>query len=141
MRVVLIINLLIWVGISGFGQEFYQIAEPDEFKAKLILGRWSINNGEAVFKYTDDYVCRVEGFKFYRYTTSRQPRGKTFIYTVLISRKNKKSYLSRGLWKDGRAYGFTTSLCYFMGDDKFVVMKKNRPREVFFEAVRLNEES
>jgi hypothetical protein len=137
--VLAVILLTLWVGAEG---ELYEVAEPDDVRARLILGRWAISNGEAVFEYTDDYVCRVEGFKFYRYTTSRQPKSKTFIYTVLKSRKKKKKqryYFCRGLWKEGRAYGFTTSIYYFLTDDRFVVMSKHDSHEVYFTATRLKE--
>ncbi len=118
-------------------QEFIDVARLDVKIFHLMLGKWSIDEGKYQFDYTDEFVCRAEGVRFFRFYTSQKPKSEEYIWTVLQSPKTGKYYLSRALYRGGRAFGFSTSLIYFIGSDRFIVMSQKNSNEVYFEAERI----
>lgn len=118
-------------------QSFVDVAKPEEQIFRLMKGQWSIDDGKYQFEYTDEFVCRAEGMRFFRFFTSQKPKSREYIWTVLRSSKSGKYYLSRALYRGGRAFGFSTSIIYFIGPDRFIVMSQKNSNEVYFEAERI----
>ena len=118
-------------------QDFIDVARPEEKIFELMMGKWLIDEGKHFFEYTDEFVCRAEGMRFFRFYTSQKPKSKEYIWTVLKSPKTGKYYLSRALYRGGRAFGFSTSIIYFIGSDRFIVMSQKNTNEVYFEAERI----
>ena len=55
-------------------------------------------------------MVKIYGIKFYHYKTSQKPFSNEYIYAVLKIKKYKKSYLCRGIYKNGRPVDFSTSV-------------------------------
>lgn len=120
-----------------FPERFEELAEPDEKKASLILGTWKIIDSDYTFEYTKKFVVKIYGIKFYHYKTSQKPFSNEYIYAVLKIKKYKKSYLCRGIYKNGRPVGFSTSVIVFRGKDKFTVYSQKNSRKIYFQARRI----
>lgn len=120
-------------------ESFMEIAEPDPETAKLILGIWQIQDSNYMFEFTKQFVRKFYGFKFFQYKTSQKPLSKEFIYAVLKVKKYNKSYLCRGIYKNGKPVTFSTSMIKFIGNDWFKVFSQRNPRELYFEAVRIEQ--
>jgi hypothetical protein len=129
--------LVISSGIQS--ESFMEIAEPDPETAKLILGIWQIQDSNYHFEFTKQFVRKYYGFRFYQYKTSQKPLSREFIYTVLKVQKYKKSYLCRGIIRNGQPVTFSTSVIKFIGNDWFKVFSQRNPRKLYFEAVRITE--
>jgi hypothetical protein len=114
-----------------------EIAQPDPETAKLIIGCWQIQDSEYNFQFTKQFVRKFFGFKFYHYKTTQHPLSREYIYTILTVKKYGKSYLCRGIYRNGRPLGFSTSVIQFIGKDWFKVYSQRNPRELYFEAVRI----
>ncbi len=132
-----LIGLMLLIPSILSAQEFIDVANPEEQIFKLILGKWSIDEGKYQFQYKDEFVCRAEGVRFFRFRTSQKPKCEEFIWTMLKSAKSGKYYLSRALYRGGRAFGFSTSIIYFIGPDRFIVMSQKDSNDVYFEAERI----
>lgn len=120
-----------------FSERFEELAEPDEKKAKLIIGKWKIKDSAYFFEYTKRFVAKIYGIKFYHYKTSQRPFSNEYIYAVLKIKKYKKSYLCRGIYKNGRPVGFSTSVIVFHGKDRFTVYSQKNTRKIYFKAERI----
>ncbi len=118
-------------------ESFMEVAEPDPETAKLILGTWKIQDSNYTFEYSKQFVRKFYGFKFYQYKTSQKPLSREYIYAVLKIKKYNKSYLCRGIYKNGRPVTFSTSMIKFIGKDWFKVFSQRNPRQLYFEAVRI----
>ncbi|MCK4943256.1 MAG: hypothetical protein KAS65_06755 [Candidatus Aminicenantes bacterium] len=118
-------------------ESFMEVAEPDPETAELILGTWQIQDSNYIFEFSKQFVRKFYGFKFYQYKTSQKPLSREYVYTVLKIKKYNKSYLCRGIYKNGRAVTFSTSMIKFIGKDWFKVFYQRNPRQIYFEAVRI----
>ena len=118
-------------------ENFTDIAEPDPDTASLIIGHWQIQDSQYTFEFTKQAVQKLFGFYFYQYKTSQKPFSNEFLYTILKIKKYRKSYLCRCIFKNGRPVTFSTSVIQFIGSDWFKVYSQRNPRELYFEAVRI----
>ena len=118
-------------------ESFMEIAEPDPETAKRILGLWQIQDSNYQFEFTKQFVRKFYGFRFFQYKTSQKPFSREFVYTDLKVKKYNKSYLCRGIIRNGRPVTFSTSMIKFISNDWFKVFSQRNPRELYFEAVRI----
>jgi len=118
-------------------ESFMEVAEPDPETAKLILGTWEIQDSNYTFEFFKQFVRKFYGFKFYHYKTSQKPLSREYVYAVLKIKKYNKSYLCRGIYKNGRAITFSTSMIKFISKDWFKVFSRRNPRKLYFEAFRI----
>ena len=120
-------------------ESFMEVAEPDPETAKLILGTWEIQDSNYTFEFFKQFVRKFYGFKFYHYKTSQKPLSREYVYAVLKIKKYNKSYLCRGIYKNGRAITFSTSMIKFISKDWFKVFSRRNPRKLYFESGRIKE--
>ena len=120
-----------------WAENFAELAEPDPRAEKLILGTWRIVDSEYVFEYTRSFVGRFFGIKFYRYKTSQKPLSNEYMYAVFQIKKYKRSYLCRGIYRNGRPVAFSTSMIRFIGDNWFKVYSQRDPSKLYLEAIRI----
>ena len=118
-------------------ESFMEIAEPDPETAKQILGIWQIQDSNYQFEFTKQFVSKFYGFRFYHYKTTQKPFSREFVYAILRVKKYKRSYLCRGIIKNGRPVTFSTSMIKFISNDWFKVFSQRNPRQLYFEAVRI----
>ncbi len=127
-------------GIHVLGQQaFSTFAEVDTELMKLIIGKWSISDRPYIYEYTDEFMRRIDGFQYFKFTIS-QFRDNNNMYAVFKSKKTGKSYFCRGKWHSKYGFQYSTSCIVFKGKDKFIVYSKDNPRELFFVAERIKEE-
>lgn len=136
---------LVWLLFPGAGtpvwgqQAFSTFTEADTEMAKLIIGKWSISDRPYIYEYTNEYMRRIDGFPYFKYTIS-QFRDNNNMYAVFKSKKNGKSFFCRGKWHSKYGFQYSASRIEFKGKDKFIVYSKDNPREIFFVAERIREE-
>lgn len=118
-------------------ENFAEMAEPDPRTEALILGTWRIVDSDYVFEYTRTYVGKFFGIKFYRYKTSQKPLSNEYMYAVFKITKYKRSYLCRGIYRNGRPLAFSTSMIRFIGENWFKVYSQRNPSKLYLEAIRI----
>ena len=134
-----IYTLIVFIlAVSVHSESFMEIAESDQETAKLIIGTWQIQESEYIFQFTNQFVRKLYGFNFYHYKTSQKPLSREYLYTILTVKKYKRSYLCRGIYRNGRPVGFSTSVIQFIGKDWFKVYSQRNPREIYFEGFRID---
>jgi hypothetical protein len=126
-----------WTPVSG-QEAFSTFAEADTEMMKLIIGKWSISDRPYIYEYTDEFMRRIDGFQYFKYTIS-QFRDKNNMYAIFKSKKNGKSYFCRGKWHNKYGFQYSASRIVFKGKDKFIVYSKDNPGEIFFMAERITE--
>lgn len=131
--------ILTCAGTPVWGQQaFSTFAEADTEMMKLIIGKWSISDRPYIYEYTDEFMRRIDGFQYFKFTIS-QFRDNN-MYALFKSKKNGKSYFCRGKWHNKYGFQYSASRIVFKGKDKFIVYSKDNPREIFFVAERIKEE-
>ncbi|MDQ1351932.1 MAG: hypothetical protein QG657_2238 [Acidobacteriota bacterium] len=132
--------LLTDVGATVWGQQaFSTFAEADTEMMKLILGKWSISDRPYIYEYTNEFMRRIDGFQYFKFTIS-QFRDNKNMYAIFKSKKNGKSYFCRGKWHNKYGFQYSASRIVFQGKDKFIVYSKDNTQEIFFVAERIREE-
>ncbi len=140
-RLIILLSLFI-LSIGGrqplTGQEaFSSFAEVDTDMMKLILGKWSHSGRSYIYQYTDEYVRRIDGFQYFKYSIS-QFRDNN-MYAIFKSKKTGKSYFCRGKWHSKYGFQYSASRIEFKGQDRFIVYCKDNSNEIFFIADRIKE--
>ncbi|HLP60745.1 MAG TPA: hypothetical protein VK186_18015 [Candidatus Deferrimicrobium sp.] len=125
---------------SLLGQEsFSTFAEVDTEMMKQIIGRWTQSGRPYIYEYTDEYMRRIDGFQYFKYSIS-QFRDNNNMYAVFKSKTTGISYFCRGKWHSRYGFQYSASRIVFKGKDRFIVYSKDKPGEIFFVADRVKEE-
>jgi hypothetical protein len=134
---VLVSVLIPGTGAPLWGQQsFSTFAEVDTEMMKLIIGKWTISDRPYIYEYTDEFMRRIDGFQYFKYTIS-QFRDNNNMYAVFKSKKTGKSYFCRGKWHNKYGFQYSASRIEFKGKDQFTVYAKDTPGEIFFVADRV----
>ncbi|MEN8153873.1 MAG: hypothetical protein ABFR75_07595 [Acidobacteriota bacterium] len=139
MKKYIFFSIVFIFSINIFGELFSQFADSDKESLKNIIGIWKFSDRNYLYEFTDTFVRKIDGFFYYKYRSSKYPRYDNFIYSIFRSRKTDVSFFCRGNWDKKRGFVHVSSRIRFIGDNKFVVYKKENPRKVYFTAVRVDQ--
>lgn len=131
----MVILISIILPVYVLGEALSQIGPVDEESLKTIYGFWVLDDSRVAHRYTDEFVCRIDGLKYYRYGRVGMNPGLPYVFTIVKSKKTGRLYFARGYYKDGRLYG-STSRMQFKNKDHFVVYEEKNAEVIFFEARR-----
>jgi len=112
-----------------------EIGDVDIDAVQNLKGLWVIENSRYTFDFTDQFVCRINGQKFFLYKRNNTNSADPWVYTIVKSKRTKQWYFSRGNYRDGRFYG-STSRIVFEDKNNITVYSGTDPRKVFFRAGR-----
>ena len=123
-----------------FGIEsFSTFAEVDSEMMSLIKGKWQHTGRSYLYEYTDEFMTRIDGFAYYKYSVSQYPKIK-YMYAIFKSKKTGKSYFCRGRWDNKYGFQYSSSRIEFRGKDRFIVYTRDDAEEVYFIAERVKEQ-
>ncbi len=131
--IVILVSIILPVYIGG--EALSQIGPVDEESMKTICGFWVLDDTRVAHRYTNEFVCLIDGLKYFRYNRVGTNPGLPYVFTIVKSKKTGRFYFARGYYKDGRLYG-STSRMEFKNKDHFVVYEEKNPEVIFFEAHR-----
>jgi len=124
--------------VSYFGELFSQFADADTNYLKKIKGKWVFSDRRYMYEFTDIFVRKIDGFRYYKYSSTKYPGYENFIYAIFKSRKTGVSFFCRGNWDKKRGFLHVSSRIRFVGNDKFIVYSKDNMNEIYFTAKRIN---
>jgi len=137
---VLLVVLLAGLSASPYIEPLSKIGEVDFETIGKMKGTWMIDGSKYIFEYTEQYVCHIDGVKYFLYRRDRNHSRIPFIYTVIKSKKTGKRYFARGQYKNGQLLG-STSRITLKGNDRMTVYEVNSQNDVFFTARRVQVET
>lgn len=133
----LILPILLLMIPSIFqGEIFSKFADENKDYLERIKGEWVFNNRKYLYEFTDVFVRKIDGNRYYKYKSSKYPRYNNFLFSIFKSRKTGVSFFCRGNWDKKRGFIHTSSRIRFIGRDKFIVFSKNDMNEIYFTAKR-----
>jgi len=139
-----ILMLLFFIGLpfQSRGELLSQLGKVDETALNRISGKWivQLDGINYIHSYTMDFVCRIDGLKYYSYNRVGGRSTYPFIYTIVKSKKTGRFYFARGYYKNGNLVG-STSRIKFISKDAFYVYSDKNPDEIYFAARRYDEEA
>lgn len=118
------------------GEIFSRFAEVNNDYLERIQGKWVFSNRKYLYEFTDIFVRKIDGFKYYKYKSSKYPRYDNFLYSIFKSKKTGVSFFCRGNWDKQRGFIHVSSRIRFIGKNKFVVFSKDDLNEIYFTAKR-----
>lgn len=135
-RVIILLLLMVFVPLSFHGEIFSRFADPNDDYMERIKGEWVFSNRKYLYEFTDIFVRKIDGMKYYKYKSSKYPKYDNFLFAIFKSRKTGVSFFCRGNWDKKRGFLHTTSRIRFIGRDKFIVFSKDDMNEIYFTAKR-----
>ena len=135
-RLLILFILMFFIPNIFQGEIFSKFADPNEDYMKRIKGEWVFSNRKYLYEFTDIFVRKIDGFRYYKYKSSKYPRYDNFLFAIFKSRKTGISFFCRGNWDKERGYIHTSSRIRFIGRDKFIVFSKDDMNEIYFTAKR-----
>lgn len=138
-RILILIVFLIFLPSMYQGEIFSRFADVNKDYLERIRGKWVFSNRKFVFEFTDIFVRKIDGFRYFKYKSSKYPRYDNFLYAIFKSRKSGISFFCRGNWDKKRGFIHVSSRIRFIGKDKFIVFSKDDINEIYFTAKRFYE--
>jgi len=116
------------------GEIFSRFADANKDYMNRIHGAWVFSNRNYVYEFTNVFVRKIDGFRYYKYKSSKYPRYDNFLYAIFKSRKTGVSFFCRGNWDEKRGFVHVSSRIRFIGKNKFIVFRKDDSNEIYFTA-------
>lgn len=137
----LIVLLLITscLAADSYQKNLSQIGEVNTEAMEKIKGYWILEDSEFVFEYTDQFVCLIDGLRYYLYTRNRAHSRIPYVYTIVKSKKTGRLYFARGQYDQGRLIGSTSRIA-FNGNNRLTVYTVNDHNVVYYKAHRVHVE-
>ncbi|MEN8221932.1 MAG: hypothetical protein ABFR36_01625 [Acidobacteriota bacterium] len=133
----IILFILVFILPNIFhGEIFSRFADPNKDYLERIKGEWVFSNRKYLYEFTDVFVRKIDGFRYYKYKSSKHPGYDNFLFAIFKSRKTGVSFFTRGNWDKKRGFIHTSSRIRFIGKDKFMVFSKDNMNEIYFTAKR-----
>lgn len=138
-RVSVLLAIFVFLPLMYQGEIFSRFADHDKDYFKRIQGKWLFSNRRFVYEFTDIFVRKIDGFRYYKYKSTKYPKYDNFLYAVFKSKKTGISFFCRGNWDKKRGFLHVSSRIRFIGKDKFIVFSKDDMNEIYFTAKRIDQ--
>ena len=137
-RILFPIVFLLLLPLLYHGEIFSRFADVNKDYFERISGKWVFSNRKFIYEFTDIFVRKIDGFRYYKYKSSKYPRYDNFLYAIFKSRKSGISFFCRGNWDKKRGFIHVSSRIRFIGKDKFIIFSKDDINEIYFTAKRID---
>ncbi len=136
-KILLLSSFLFLIPLMYQGEIFSRFADANKDYHERIKGKWVFSNRQFVYEFTDIFVRKIDGFRYYKYKSTKYPRYDNFLYAIFKSKKSGISFFCRGNWDKKRGFIHVSSRIRFIGRDKFIVFSKDDINEIYFTAKRI----
>jgi len=137
-KLIFLLIILFIFPLTYYGELFSNFADVNTDYLKRIRGKWVFSDRRYAYEFTDIFVRKIDGFRYYKYKSTKYPRYENFIYSIFKSRKTGISFFCRGNWDEKRGFMHVSSRIRFIGDNKFIVFSKDNMNEIYFTAKRID---
>ena len=138
-RISVLLIILVFLPLMFHGEIFSRFADQNKDYFERIQGKWIFSNRRFVYEFTDVFVRKIDGFRYYKYKSTKYPKYDNFLYAIFKSKKTGISFFCRGNWDKKRGFIHVSSRIRFIGGDKFIVFSKDDMNEIYFTAKRIDQ--